>query len=106
MTTTKAALLALALGASLTAAAPATAAKRCRLLCRDAIRACVADARAHIPCTGLRGHDRRACQRDLHAAIRTCKRSSGPILQACKASTSVDACSPSGAFLDGELAGS
>ncbi len=99
---TNVALLALALAASLSVT-PAMAARRCRVLCRDAVQACVSDARARMVCTGLRGHDRAQCKRDLHVAIRTCKRNSGPILQACKASTNPDSCSPSGAFLDGEL---
>ena len=78
----------------------AVAAKRCRLLCRDQVRACVADARARIVCTTLHGHDRRDCQRELHAAIRTCKSNRGPILAACKTSSSVETCSPSGAFVE------
>ncbi len=81
-------------------ATSAVAAKRCRLLCRDQVRACVADARARIVCTELHGHDRRDCQRSLHAAVRTCKAIRGPILAACKTSTSTDTCSPSGAFLE------
>jgi hypothetical protein len=84
----------------LAGATGAVAAKRCRLLCREQVRVCVADARARIVCTGLRGHDRRDCQRALHAAIRTCKSNRGPILAACKTSTSSDACSPSGAFVE------
>jgi hypothetical protein len=84
----------------LAGATGAVAAKRCRLLCRDQVRACVADARARIVCTDLRGHDRRDCHRELHAAIRTCKSNRGPILAACKTSTSTDTCSPSGAFID------
>ena len=84
----------------LTGVATADAAKRCRRLCRDQVSACVADARARIMCTDLRGHDRRDCQRTLHAAIRTCKSMRGPILSACKVSPSIDTCSPSGAFLD------
>ena len=78
----------------------ADAAKRCRLLCRDQVRACVGDARATIDCSALHGHDRRDCQRQLHAALRTCKSMRGPILAACKASTSIETCSPSGAFLE------
>lgn len=81
--------------------AGAEAAKRCRLRCRDQVRACVADARARIACTDLHGHDRRDCQRELHAAVRTCKSMRGPILAACRVSTSIETCSPSGAFLDG-----
>jgi hypothetical protein len=84
----------------LAGATGAVAAKRCRLFCRDQVRACVADARARIVCTDLRGHDRRYCHRTLHAAIRTCKSNRGPILAACKTSTSTDACSPSGAFVE------
>ena len=82
-------------------AAGAAAAKRCRLLCRDQVRACVAEARTRIVCADRRGHERRDCQRELHLAIRTCKSMRGPILAACKASTNLDACSPSGAFIDG-----
>jgi hypothetical protein len=81
-------------------ASGADAAKRCRLLCREQIRACVTDARARIVCGALHGHERRDCQRELHRTIRTCKSMRGPILAACKASTSPDTCSPSGAFLD------
>ena len=76
------------------------AAKRCRLLCRDQVRACVTAARARIVCTELRGHERRDCQRTLHVELKTCKSMRGPILSACKASTVTDACSPSGAFLE------
>jgi hypothetical protein len=79
----------------------AEAAKRCRLLCREQVRACVADARARIVCTELRGHDRRDCQRTLHVDLKTCKSMRGPILSTCKASTVTDACSPSGAFVEG-----
>jgi hypothetical protein len=78
----------------------AEAAKRCRLLCRDQVRACVADAKATIVCTGTKGHDRRDCMRTLHAAVRECKSMRGPILSVCKASTSTDSCSPSGAFVE------
>jgi hypothetical protein len=78
----------------------AEAAKRCRRLCRDQVQACVAATRARIACTGRRGPDRRACNRDLHTALRACRSMRGPILSACKASASVDTCSPSGAFLD------
>ena len=78
----------------------AAAAKRCRLLCRDQVRACVADARARTVCTDLRGHDRRDCQRALHAAIRTCKSNRGPILSVCQTAVNTDTCSPSGAFVD------
>ena len=84
----------------LAAATGAVVAKRCRLLCRDQVRACVTDARARIVCTDLRGHDRRDCHRALHVAIRTCKSNRGPILAACVTSTSMDTCSPSGAFID------
>ena len=79
----------------------ADAAKRCRRLCRDQVRACVDSARARIVCSELRGGERRECQRSLHAEIRTCKSMRGPILSTCKASTSTDTCSPSGAFIDG-----
>jgi hypothetical protein len=75
-------------------------AKRCRRVCRDQVVACVADARARIVCTELVGTERRDCRRALHTAIRTCRSARGPILAACKASASVDTCSPSGAFLD------
>ena len=92
--------LALAL-AILAGATHVEAAKRCRLLCRDQVRACVADARARIACTGLRGGDRRDCRRELNHAVRTCKSMRGPILSACTASTSVETCSPSGAFVEG-----
>jgi hypothetical protein len=78
----------------------AHAAKRCRLLCRDQVRACVTDARTNLVCTALRGPDRRDCQRQLHTALRTCKSMRGPILTACKTSTSTDTCSPSGAFVE------
>lgn len=78
----------------------AEAAKRCRLLCREQVRACVADARATIVCSALHGHERRDCQRGLHLAIRTCKSMRGSILSTCKASTSLETCSPSGAFVD------
>ena len=78
----------------------AHAAKRCRLLCRDQVRACMTAARTSIVCTGFHGHDRRDCQRELHTALRTCKSMRGPILSACKASTSTETCSPSGAFLE------
>lgn len=78
----------------------ADAAKRCRALCRAEVRTCVTDARARRVCAGLRGHDRRECQRELHAAIRVCTSMRGPILAACKASTSADTCSPSGAFVE------
>jgi hypothetical protein len=78
----------------------ADAAKRCRLLCRDQVRACVADARTTIVCTDLRGHDRRDCQRALHADLRACKSNRGPILSACRTAVNPDACSPSGAFVD------
>ena len=78
----------------------AEAAKRCRLLCRDQVRACVADARARTVCTALRGHDRRECQRSLHGEIRACKSNRGPILSACKTSVAADTCSPSGAFVE------
>ena len=84
----------------LVSATGAVAAKRCRLLCREQVRTCVADARARIVCTDLRGHDRRDCQRTLHAAVRTCKSNRGPILAACKTSASPDTCSPSGAFVE------
>ena len=84
----------------LTGVGSAEAAKRCRRLCRDQVQACVADARARIVCADRRGHERRDCQRDLHAAIRTCKSMRGPILAACKTSPTVDTCSPSGAFVD------
>jgi hypothetical protein len=84
----------------LTGVGSAEAAKRCRRLCRDQVQACVADARARIVCADRRGHERRDCQRELHAAIRTCKSMRGPILAACKTSPSVDTCSPSGAFVD------
>ena len=95
-------LVGLAMGMLLLAGGTgAEAAKRCRLLCRDQVRACVADARARIVCAPLHGHDRRDCQRTLHADIRTCKSFRGPILSACKESTMPDACSPSGAFVDG-----
>ena len=80
--------------------AGASAAKRCRLLCREQVRACVAEARAQIVCAGRTGHDRRDCQRELHAAMRTCKSMRGPILAGCKEATSAETCSPSGAFLD------
>ena len=78
----------------------ADAAKRCRRLCRDQVFACVADAKARIVCAGTKGHDRRDCMQTLHAAVRECKSMSGPILSLCKASTSTDACSPSGAFVE------
>src|SRR5262245_37154945 len=78
----------------------AQAAKRCRLLCRDQVRACVADAKATIVCAGTKGHDRRDCMRMLHVAVRDCKSMRGPILSLCKASTSQDSCSPSGAFVE------
>jgi hypothetical protein len=78
----------------------ADAAKRCRRLCRDQVRACVDEARARIVCTALHGGDRRDCQRALHTALRTCKSMRGPVLSACKAATTSTACSPSGAFLD------
>src|SRR5678816_2237906 len=58
----------------------AEAAKRCRRLCRDQVRACVTDAKARIVCAGTKGHDRRDCMRTLHAAVRECKSMSGPIL--------------------------
>ena len=97
-------LVGLALGMLvLTGVSGADAARRCRLLCRDQVRACVAEARARIVCTDRHGHERRDCQRDLHTALRTCKSVRGPILAACKTSASVDTCSPSGAFLDGEV---
>ena len=78
----------------------AEAAKRCRLLCRDQVRACVANAKATIVCAGTKGHDRRDCMRTLHTAVRECKSMRGPILSLCKASTGTDACSPSGAFVE------
>jgi hypothetical protein len=83
----------------------AEAAKRCRLLCRDQVRACVADARSRNVCTDLRGTERRVCRRTLRGEIRTCKSLHGPILAACKTSDRADTCSPSGAFLDGDVAG-
>jgi hypothetical protein len=78
----------------------AEAAKRCRKLCRDQVAACVAAAKTQYVCTGLKGTERRDCKRTLHAAIRECKSMRGAILSACKASTSTDSCSPSGAFLE------
>ena len=78
----------------------AEAAKRCRKLCRDQVTACITDAKARIVCAGLKGHDRRDCMRTLHAAVRECKSMRGPILSSCKASTSTDTCSPSGAFVE------
>ena len=78
----------------------AEAAKSCRRLCRDQVTACVAGAKARIVCAGTKGHDRRDCMRTLHAAVRECKSMRGPILAACKVSTSTDACSPSGAFVE------
>ena len=85
---------------ALASATGAVAARRCRLLCREQVRTCVADARARIVCTDLRGHDRRDCQRALHTVVRACKSNRGPILAACKTSTNPVACSPSGAFLE------
>jgi hypothetical protein len=85
----------------LSGATGASAAKRCRLLCKEQVRACVADARARIVCTERHGHDRRDCQRELHVTIRACKSIRGPILSGCKTATSTDTCSPSGAFIDG-----
>ena len=96
-TTTLSLALAMLMLASITTA---EAAKRCRRLCRDQVRACVTDAKARIVCAGTKGHDRRDCMRTLHAAVRECKSMSGPILSLCKASTSTDACSPSGAFVE------
>jgi hypothetical protein len=87
----------------LSGATGASAAKRCRLLCREQVHACVDDARTQIVCTDRHGHDRRDCQRALHAAIRTCKSTRGPILAGCKTSTTADTCSPSGAFVDGSF---
>jgi hypothetical protein len=84
----------------------AEAAKRCRRLCRDQVRACVAEARTRGVCTDLRGSERRDCRRTLRAEVRTCKSMRGPILSGCKVSESVDTCSPSGAFVDGGVAGS
>jgi hypothetical protein len=81
-------------------ATAAQAAKRCRRLCRDEVTACVTAAKSRNVCTGLKGHDRRDCMRSLHAAVRECKSMSGAILSACKASTSTDTCSPSGAFVE------
>ena len=75
-------------------------AKRCRRLCRDEVVACIADSRATHVCTELAGTERRDCRRALHTAIRTCRSFRGPILAACKTSTSVDTCSPSGAFVE------
>ena len=96
MTTLSLALAMLVIG-SITAA---EAAKSCRRLCRDQVFACVADAKARIVCAGTKGHDRRDCMRTLHAAVRECKSMRGPILAACKVSTSTVACSPSGAFVE------
>lgn len=78
----------------------AHAAKRCRKLCHDQVVSCVADAKARIACAGTKGHDRRDCMKTLHAAVRECKSMRGAILSACKASTSTDTCSPSGAFVE------
>jgi hypothetical protein len=95
--TTLSLALAMLMLASITTA---EAAKRCRRLCRDQVRACVTDAKARIVCAGLKGHDRRDCMRTLHTAVRDCKSMQGPILSLCKASTSADSCSPSGAFVE------
>jgi hypothetical protein len=78
----------------------AEAAKRCRKLCRDQVTACITAAKSQYVCTGLKGPERRDCNRTLHAAIRECKSTRGPILSLCKASTSTDSCSPSGAFVE------
>jgi hypothetical protein len=78
----------------------AEAAKRCRKLCRDQVTACVTAAKSQYVCTGLKGIERRDCKRTLHAAIRECKSVRGSILSLCKASTSTDSCSPSGAFVE------
>ena len=78
----------------------AEASKRCRKLCRDQVMACITDAKARIVCAGTKGHDRRDCMRTLHTAVRECKSMQGPILSLCKASTSTDSCSPSGAFVE------
>jgi hypothetical protein len=89
----------LILGA-LTTAGMAVAAKPCRRLCRDAIRTCVTDVRGAMPCTGLRGAEKRDCRRNRHAAIHACKGHDGFILEACRARPALPTCSPSGAFLD------
>ena len=96
-TTTLSLVLAMLVIGSITAA---EAAKRCRKLCRDQVTACVTAAKTQYVCTGLKGPERRDCKRTLHAAIRECKSMSGPILSLCKASTSPDSCSPSGAFVE------
>jgi len=96
---TTAAMIAVGL---LAAALPAGAAKPCRSLCRDEIKACTSAARSSFACTGLKGAEHRRCTRDRVRAIRACKASKGPILHACKVSANQSACSPSGAFLDAD----
>jgi len=96
-TTTLSLALAMLMLAGITTA---EAAKRCRRLCRDQVMACITDAKARIVCAGTKGHDRRDCMRTLHTAVRECKSMQGPILSLCKASTSTDSCSPSGAFVE------
>jgi len=105
MTSARIAMIAVAT-MMLFSAVGADAAKRCRMLCREQVRGCIAAAKSQNVCTALHGHERRDCQRTLHTAVRTCKSMRGPILATCKVSPNPDACSPSGAFLDDVAVGS
>jgi hypothetical protein len=72
---------------------PAWAAKDCRKLCHDTIKACVEQAKTANDCKGLTGADRRTCRKARRHAIMECGSSKGSILTACKASTNPNTCS-------------
>lgn len=82
---------------------PVGAKPKCRHLCRQDIKDCVAAVPKNSACTGT-GAEKRTCRRDHRTVKTTCKTHS---LDLCKNDSNPDpnVCSPSGAFLDSSVDG-
>lgn len=95
-TATTAAILATSLLVS-----PVGAKPKCRMLCKQDIKDCVAAVPKNSTCTGT-GAEKRTCRKGHHTAKVACKTNS---LSLCKSDSNPDpnVCSPSGAFLDSSV---
>ena len=71
------------------AATPASAAKKCKKLCKPELTACL------TPCASLKGKEKRLCKKACKTTARTVT------IPLCKERVEhADTCSPSGAFID------